>query len=135
MGKGAAKTPAAREGAARRQYDTSLAFVSWLRSAERASAFLLEQPSPLDASLFVLTPEELGPALRGGESRGLRARVSSRRTHLGIQRALLSRVEHLNHCLAVLAVAALLHVHVIVIIVVEVRSDAALSRGISGGRF
>ena len=39
--------------------------------AERASAFLLEQPSPLDASLFVLTPEELGPALRGGETRGL----------------------------------------------------------------
>ena len=34
--------------------------------AERASAFLLEQPSPLDESLFVLTPEELGAALRGG---------------------------------------------------------------------
>eukprot|EP01045_Picozoa_sp_COSAG04_P004470 COSAG04_NODE_194_length_20815_cov_4.321591_14_plen_343_part_00 len=45
--------------------------------AERASAFLLEQPSPLDESLFVLTPEELGPALRGGETRGLRVQLQA----------------------------------------------------------
>ena len=45
--------------------------------AERASAFLLEQPSPLDESLFVLTPEELGPALRGGETRGLRVQLEA----------------------------------------------------------